>query len=71
MQPLKKLSPESIHAIARNSNKNVQSKCFFSDSDIQHRIRTEHFHDFVTEMNTIQKQSIDQNLQKLAETAVF
>ena len=40
MQPLKKLSPESIRAIARNPNIDLQSIGIYSNSDIQHHIRT-------------------------------
>ena len=63
MQSLKKFSPESIRAIARNPNIDLQSIGIYSKSDIQHHIRTQ--------MDTIQRQSIDQNLRKLAETAGF
>ena len=43
----------------------------YSKSDIQHHIRTQPFHELVNKMDTIQRQSIDQNLQKLAETEGF
>ena len=42
MQSLKKFSPESIRAIARNPNIDLQSIGIYSKSDIQHRIRTQH-----------------------------
>ena len=71
MQPLKKFSPESIRAIARNPNIDLQSIGIYSKSDIQHHIRTQQFQDLLTQMDTIQRQSRDQNLQKLAETAGF
>ena len=71
MQPLKKFSPESIRAIARNPIINVQSIGIYSKSDIQHHIRTQQFQELLTQMDTIQRQSIDQNLTKLAETAGF
>ena len=71
MQPLKKLSPESIRAIARNTNIDLQSIGIYSKSDIQHHIRTQQFQELLTQMDTIQRQSIDQNSQKLAETAGF
>ena len=64
MPPLKKFLPESIRAIARNPNINLQSIGKFSRSDIQHNIRTLQFQEFLTKMETIQRQSIDQNLQK-------
>ena len=60
MQPLKKFSPESIRAIARNPNINLQF-----------HTRTKHFQELLTKMDTIQRQSIDQNIRKLAETAGF
>ena len=56
MQPLKKFLRESIRAIARNPNIDLQSIGIYSKSDIQHHIRTQH---------------LDQNLRKLAETAGF
>ena len=71
MQPLKKFSPESIRAIARNPNIDLQSIGIYSKSDIQHHIRTQQFQELLTQMDTIQRQSVDQNLRKLAETAGF
>ena len=71
MPPLKKFSPETIRATARNTNIDLQSIGFYSRSDIQHHIRTQQFQEFLTKMDTIQRQSIDQNLRKLAETAGF
>ena len=43
----------------------------YSKSDIQHHILTQHFQELLTKMDTNQRQSIHQNLRKLAETAVF
>ena len=71
MQPLKKFSPESIRAIARNPNNELQSIGIYSKSDIQHHFRTQQFQELLTQMDTKQRQSIDQNLRKLAETAGF
>ena len=71
MQPLKKFSPESIRAIARNPNIDLQSIGINSRSDIQHHIRTQQFQELLTKVYTIQRQSIDQNLGKLPETAKF
>ena len=71
MPPLKKFSPESIRAIARNPNIDLQSIGIYSKSDIQHHIHTQQFEELLTKMVTIQRQSIDQNLRKLAETAGF
>ena len=70
MPPLKKFSPESIR-VARNPNIDLQSIGIHSKSDIQHHIRTQQFQELLTQMDTIQRQSIDQNLRKLAETAGF
>ena len=69
MQPFKKISPEIIRAIARNPNSDLQSIGIYSKSDIQHHIRTQQFQEILTQMNTIQRQSIDQKLRQLAETA--
>ena len=71
MQPLKKFSPESIRTIARTPNNDLQSIGIYSKLDIQHHIRTQQFQELLTQMDTIQRQSIDQNLRKLAETAGF
>ena len=71
MQPLKKFSPESIRVIARNPNIDLQPIGMYSKSDIQHHIRTKQFRKLQTQMDTIQRQSIDQNLRKLAENAGF
>ena len=65
MQPLKKFSPESIRAIARNPNIDLQSIGIYSKSDKQHHIRTQQFQVLITQMDTIQRQSIDHNLRKL------
>ena len=69
MQPLKKFSPEGIRAFARNPNIDLQSTGIYSKSDIQHHIRTQQFQELLTKMDTIQRQSKDQNLRKFAETA--
>ena len=71
MQSLKKFSSESIRAIARNPNIDLQSIGIYSKSDIQHHIKAQQFQELLTQMDTIQRQSIDQNLRKLAETAGF
>ena len=71
MQSLKKFSPKSIRAIARNPNIDLQSIGIYSTSDIQHHIRTQQFQEFLKQMDTIQRQSIDQNLRKFAETEGF
>ena len=68
---MRKFSPESIRTIARNPNIDLQSKGIYSKLDIQRHIRTQHFQELLTQMDTIQRQSIDQNLRKLAETAGF
>ena len=69
MQPLKKFSPESIRVIARNPNIGLQSIGIYSKSDIQYHIRTQQFQELLSKKDTIQRQPIDQNLRKLAETA--
>ena len=71
MQPLKKFSPENIRAIARNPNIDFHSIGIYSKSGFQHHIRTQQFRKLLTKMYTIQRQSIDQNPRKLAETAGF
>ena len=71
MSPLKKFLPENIRAIARHPKVDVQTIGIYSKSDIQHHIRTQKFPELLTKMDTIQRQSIDQNLRKLAETARF
>ena len=71
MTPLKKISPESIRAIAGNSNIDLHLIGICSRSDIQYHIRTNNFKNFLPKMDTIQRQSIGQNLRKLAETAGF
>ena len=48
MQPLKKFSPESIRAIARNPNIDLQSIGIYSKSDIQQHIRTQQFQELLT-----------------------
>ena len=53
MQPLKKISPESIRAIARNPNIDLQSVGIYSKSDIQHPLRTQQFQELLTKMDTI------------------
>ena len=71
MPPLVKFSPESNRAIARNPNIDLQSIGIYFKSDIQHHIRTQQFQELLTQMDTIQRQSIDQNLRKFSETAGF
>ena len=71
MPPLKNFSPESIRAIDRNPNIDLQSIGIYSKSDLQYHIRTQQIQELLTKMDTIQRQSINQNLRKLAETAGF
>ena len=71
MQPLKKFSPELIRAIARNPKIDLPSIGVYSISVFQHHIGSQQFRELLTKMDTIQRQSIDQNLSKLAETAGF
>ena len=46
-------SPESIRAIARNPNTDLQSIEIYSKSDIQHHIRTQQFQELLPKMDTI------------------
>ena len=71
MPPLKKFSPESTRAIARNPNIDLQSIGIYSKSDIQHQIRTQQFQELLTQMDTIQRESIDQNLRKMQKQQDF
>ena len=68
---IKKVFPESIRAIARSPNIDLQSIGIYFKSDIQHHIRTQQFQELLAKMDTIQRHSTDQNLRKFAETAVF
>ena len=65
----KQFSPKSFRTIARNPNIDLQSIGIDSKSDVQQHIRTQQFQELLTKMDTKQRQSIDQNLRKLAETA--
>ena len=56
MQPLKIIS-----SIARSPNIGLQSIGIYSKPDIKHQIRTQQFQELLTQMDTIQRQSIDQN----------
>ena len=58
MQSLKKFSPESIRAIALNPKIDLQSIGIYSKSDIQHHIRAQQLQEFLTQIDTIQRQSI-------------
>ena len=71
MQPLRKFFSETTRTLARNINIGSQSKGNHSKSDFQHHKRTQQFQQLLTKMDTIQEQSIDENLRKLAETAGF
>ena len=71
MPSLKKFSPESIRAIDRKPNIDFQPINICSRSDIRHHLPTQHFQELLTKMDTIQRQSKDQNLRKFAETAGF
>ena len=65
MQSLKKISPESIRGIARNPNIDLQSIGIYSKSDIQHHIRTQRFQELLTQMDTIQRQSMTKTYANL------
>ena len=56
MEPIKKkISRESIRAIARNPNIDLQSIGINSKFDIQHHIKTQHFQELLAQMGTIQR----------------
>ena len=59
MLPLKKFSPESMRAIARNPHIDFQSTNIHSKSDLQLHIPTQQFQELLTYLDTIQRQSID------------
>ena len=67
---IKKRKPESIRAIARNPKTNSQPTRINSESDTHHRIPTQQFQELLAKMDTMQRQSIDQNLGKFAEKAL-
>ena len=54
-QPLKEISRESIRAIARNPNIDLQSIGIYSKSDLQHHVRTQQFQELLTQMDTIEQ----------------
>ena len=60
-----------MRAIARNTSIDIQSKSVYSRSDIQDHSQTQQFQELLNKMDTIQRQSVDQNLRKLAEIACF
>ena len=64
-------SPESIRAIARNPNIDLQSIGIYSKLDIQRHVCTQQLRELLTKVDTILGQFIDQNLLKLAKTAGF
>ena len=70
MQSLKKFSPESIRAIARKPKYRLTiNRNLFKNQIFNITLETQQFQELLTQMDTIQRQSIDQNLRKLAETA--
>ena len=71
MPSLKKFSPESFRAFACNPNIDLQSVVSYFRSDPLHQTQAQQFQEFLSQMDTIQRQSIDQNLRELAETACF
>ena len=71
MSPLKKFSPESIRAIARNPNSDLQSIVIYSKSDKYHHIGNQQFQELLPKMDTIESRPTEQKLRKLAETEGF
>ena len=74
MPPLKKFLPESIQAIARNPNTDLQSIGIYSKSDIQHHIRTQQFQELLNYYknghDTTTIKTYD-NLQKQQDFQIF
>ena len=68
---LKKVSTESIRAIAGNLNIYLQLIGIYSKYDVQHPIRAQQFEELMTKIDSIQRQCKDQKISKLAETAGF
>ena len=68
MPSLKKISLESIRAIARNPNFDLQLVGNIFRSEIHNHIRTQQFQELLTQMDSIQRQAINQNLRQLAES---
>ena len=56
-------------AIAPNPSIDLQWLGTYSKSDIQYHIRTQQFQELLTKMVSMQRQSINQYVRKLAETA--
>ena len=55
MQQLKKFSPESIRAIARNPNIDLQSTGIYSKFDIQHHICLQQLQKLLTKVEKYNK----------------
>ena len=68
MQPLKKFSPESFHCPQPKYRFTIDRHILLI-RHTNHILHTQQFPELPTKMDTIQRQSIDQNLRKLAETA--
>ena len=68
---MKKFLPKSKGAIIRNPKNYTQVTDIYSRSDLKHHLRTQQLQETFSKKNTIQSQSIDQNLQKIAATAGF
>ena len=68
MPSLKKNSLGCIRAIARNPNIDLQLVGNIFRSDIHNHIQTQQIQELLTQMDSIQRQSIDQNLRQLAES---
>ena len=63
--------PETIHSNRISTIAYSTPQPGIQQSGNQHHIRTQQFQELLTKMDTIQRQSIDQSLRKLAETAGF
>ena len=71
MPLLKKFSRESIRAIGRNPNIDLQSLGFYSSSDIQHHIRKPQFQEIFTRIDKIQDNQSIKTSQNSLKQQVF
>ena len=69
--PPLKTSHLKAYVQSRNPKVDLQSIGIYSKSNLQHHIRTQQFQELLSKMDIIQRQKIDQNLRKIAETAGF
>ena len=65
---MKKNSPESFRATARNPNSNLKPIGIYSRSDKQHHIRKQQFQEFLAQKNTIQSQPVEKKLKETCQS---